>query len=108
VTLTCKSIGCHQPLTSHLDFCDHCRNQERLSGSTSDQFPETYRSVGDMAEIDAYAVFHLFQIQDPSGCLQDAGKKLLHSGSSPTRYRDVREARDILTRWLNLNQETTT
>lgn len=61
-----------------------------------------------MAEIDAYAVFHLFQIQDPSGCLQEAGKKLLHSGNSPTRYRDVREARDILTRWLNLNQETTT
>lgn len=74
----------------------------------AERYPDTYKSVGDMAEIDVFAVHHLFQIQDHSGCLQNASMKLLLSGASKTTYRDIREARDTLTRWLQLNQELNT
>lgn len=73
-----------------------------------DRYPDSYKSVGDMVMIDTYGVHHLFQVQDPSGCLQNASQKLLLSGSSNTAYRDIREARDTLTRWLQLNQELNT
>lgn len=56
-----------------------------------------------MSEIDIYGVHHLFQMPDPSGCLQEASRKLLNSGASKSRFLDVKAARDLLTRWLQLN-----
>jgi hypothetical protein len=105
----CKAIGCVGRPPINQDFCEPCRNKElegfEVRDSLVDRYPSTYKALGDVSEIDHYAVLHLFQIQDPSGCLQDASKKLLMSGSSSTRYRDIREAKDILVRWLQLNQE---
>jgi hypothetical protein len=71
-------------------------------------YPKYYKSVGSLTEIDVYAVHHLFCIQDSSGALQHASKKLLLSGvrtGGKTKYQDIREARDTLNRWLELNPE---
>jgi len=107
---TCKSIGCCNAVVGS-DFCAPCLNKEEATGlgsqlTLADRYPEQYKSLGDATEIDAFGVHHLFQIQDPSGCLQHASRKLL-VGGEPV-YRDVREARDTLTRWLQLNQELVT
>ena len=71
-------------------------------------YPGTYRSVGDVTEVDTFAVHQMFQINDHSGCLQSASTKLLMSSASCHTFRDIREARDTLTRWLQLNQELNT
>ena len=59
-----------------------------------------------MTELDVYAVHVLFGINDPSGAIHHASKKLLLSGArtgGKTIYEDIREARDTLTRWLELH-----
>jgi hypothetical protein len=105
MTPYCKSIGCSHPVETGSDFCGICLNKDgELEHST--KHPNSYKSVGDMTEVDAFGVNHLFQIYDPSGCLQHAISKLLMTGTYRiTAPRDIREARDALTRWLQLNQE---
>lgn len=74
--------------------------------SMSAKYPKYYKSVGDLKEVDVYAVHMLFQVDDPSGALQHASKKLLLSGcrtGGKSAFDDVREARDTLNRWLELN-----
>jgi hypothetical protein len=76
--------------------------------SIADKYPQYYKKVGSMTAIDVYAVHHLFDIQDPSGCIQHASKKLLLSGvrtGGKSAYDDIKEARDTLTRWLEINQQ---
>lgn len=70
------------------------------------KYPQYYKQVGNLVEVDVYAVHHLFDIQDPSGALQHASKKLLLSGvrtGGKCVHDDIREARDTLNRWLELN-----
>lgn len=109
----CKTIGCSGTTSQDQDFCYDCldtMNQitsYESSESLSAKYPKYYKSVGNLTEIDVYAVHHLFQIQDPSGCLQHASKKLLLSGvrtGGKSAYDDIKEARDTLTRWLQLNE----
>ena len=72
-------------------------------------YPKYYKAVGDLKSVDVYAVHKLFNIQDPSGALQHASKKLLLSGvrtGGKSMRKDVEEARDSLNRWLQLNPET--
>lgn len=94
------------------DFCPACVDAVNLgftSGndtSLSKKYPKYFKDVNDVTEIDVYSVHLLFNIQDPSGCIQHASKKLLLSGANDkSMYRNVVEARDILTRWLQLNSE---
>lgn len=110
VTYICKSIGCLNDAEGNKDFCAPCINVE-LEGFTRQpdaDVPDGYVSVGDLTELDAYGVHHLFQIPDSSGCLQQASRQLLMSGTSSHLYRDIREARNLLTRWLELNKELNT
>ncbi len=113
---TCKYIGCTNPTLPGKDFCTDCLNQVYPSvsqnldnaSSLSEKYPQYYKSVGDLTEIDVYAVHYLFDIQDPSGAIQHASKKLLLSGvrtGGKSTYNDIKEARDTLTRWLELNNE---
>lgn len=70
------------------------------------KYPQYYKPVGHLTEIDVYAVHQLFNVQDPSGAIQHASKKLLLSGvrtGGKSAYDDIKEARDTLTRWLQLN-----
>jgi len=71
-----------------------------------DKYPKYYKDVAGLNEIDVYQVHNLFDIQDASGCLQHASKKLLLSGvrtGGKSKLDDIREARDTLTRWLDIN-----
>jgi len=76
-----------------------------------EKYPKYYKSVKGVDEIDVYAVHALFGIDDCSGALQHASKKLLLSGvrtGGKTKHQDIEEARDTLNRWLAINNEDTT
>jgi hypothetical protein len=71
----------------------------------SQKYPKYYKSTQGLTELDVYAVHTLFGISDPSGAIHHASKKLLLSGArtgGKSVYEDIREARDTLTRWLEL------
>jgi len=116
VTSRCKSIGCIYPALNCCDFCEDCEHNRKIDQANeadknltlAQRYPQYYKPVGELTEIDVYAVHHLFNIQDPSGCLQHSSKKLLLSGvrtGGKSQYKDIKEARDTLTRWLQLNPE---
>lgn len=72
-------------------------------------YPKYYKAVPKGWEfLDTYAVNILFPVDDPSGCILHARKKLLvpgvRSGGKSMR-KDITEARDTLNRWLELNPE---
>jgi hypothetical protein len=84
-------------------------NSDPQSESMSAKYPKYYKPVGNLTEIDVYAVHKLFQIQDCSGAIQHASKKLLLSGArtgGKSAFNDIKEARDTLTRWLQLHDDT--
>lgn len=61
----------------------------------------------DWKTIDVYGVHQLFPVDDPSGCIHHASKKLLVPGvrtGGKGMYKDIKEARDTLNRWLELNK----
>ena len=75
--------------------------------SLEDRYPQYYKSVRHLEFVDVYQVHHLFAIEDWSGCIQHASKKLLLSGvrtGGKTKRQDIEEARDTLTRWLEVEQ----
>lgn len=119
---------CGRPIHESKVYCPLCTQQieaaERsvstakktiVEGSTSvpqtlaQKYPKYYKAIPEgMTEIDVYGVHMLFDIQDPSGAIQHASKKLLLSGvrtGNKTKYQDIMEARDTLTRWLALSTE---
>ena len=103
-----KTIGCINLIAAGQDFCEPCSNAD-LEGfgagrSLVDQYPHQYKATGDITELDVFAVHQLFQIQDYSGCIQHASRKLLMAGVEQPFHKDIREARDTLTRWLQLQQ----
>ena len=115
----CKAVNCLLPVQAEADeFCSKCTQEylKRINQngselpkqeSMSEKYPNYYKPVGELTEIDVYAVHALFDIQDPSGAIQHASKKLLLSGvrtGNKSITQDVREARDTLTRWLQLNE----
>lgn len=128
--LRCRSIGCTHNVPDGEDFCAECTDLVRpgagflttlevapaptptpaIAGSSmAARYPQYYKSLHGLVEIDVYAVHQLFAINDPSGAIQHASKKLLLSGvrtGGKSMYADVKEARDSLTRWLELNPET--
>ena len=76
--------------------------------SMSKKYPEYYKDVSELTELDVYMVHYLFNVQDPSGAIQHASKKLLLSGvrtGGKSQFDDIREARDTLNRWLEMNKE---
>ena len=76
--------------------------------SISEVYPKYYKDVSKLTEVDVYAVHQLFNIQDPSGAIQHASKKLLLSGvrtGGKSKRDDIKEARDTLTRWLELDEQ---
>ena len=115
---TCRSVGCSNFATKGADFCTYCHLQLQTVLGTkttsaneptmAQKYPQYYKPVGDLKEIDVYAVHHLFDIQDPSGCIQHASKKLLLSGvrtGGKSALKDIKEARDTLTRYIQLHEQ---
>lgn len=111
--IKCKSIGCANFVGFSKDFCNECAQRDMFNDaeedstiSMSEKYPKYYKAVGEQTEIDVYSVHKMFEINDPSGAIQHASKKLLLSGArtgGKSNYQDVKEARDTLTRWLQLN-----
>jgi hypothetical protein len=95
----------------HLCSEDHESDPVTLTASPESlatTYPKYYKDVAHLDEIDVYTVHHLFQIIDPAGAIQHASKKLLLSGvrtGGKSKFHDIKEARDTLTRWLQLNPE---
>lgn len=113
----CKTMGCTTVITQppYSDFCPDCMKEIfNMTGAPSHQpsmselYPKYYKDFSDVDEADVYLVHHRFNIQDPSGCIHHASKKLLLSGvrtGGKSKYDDVREARDTLNRWLEINKD---
>lgn len=77
------------------------------SDTIADKYPKYYKDVSGVDAIDVYSVHALFGIDDPSGAIQHASKKLLLSGvrtGGKSKADDIREARDTLTRWLEIQE----
>lgn len=81
---------------------------EETSSKLADLYPAYFKDVSGLTEIDVYMTHQLFNIQDPSGCIHHSSKKLLLSGTrtgGKSKYKDIKEARDTLTRWLEINKD---
>lgn len=75
--------------------------------SLRELYPKYFKDVNKLTEVDVYQVHDLFQIQDCSGAIQHASKKLLLSGvrtGGKTKFQDIQEACDTLNRWLQINK----
>ena len=66
--------------------------------------PHYHKDVSRYDTIDVYAVCKIFDVQDTSGCLQHAIKKLLVTGKRghKDRQTDIQNAIDTLNRLLEL------
>lgn len=112
----CKSIGCNTQLPKGgPDFCITCREGFRLPrdpqseesvDAMAEKYPDQFQPVGEAKELDVFAVHHMFRMNDPSGCLHHCSRLLLMSGAQPDPD-DIEQARDALTRWLELNAPST-
>lgn len=74
----------------------------------SRQHRHYFRDVSHLTEVDVYRVCMLFAVNDPSGAIQHAIKKLLLTGArggGKTFWRDLKEARDTLNRRLAMMEE---
>ena len=78
--------------------------------SLAQLYPKYYKPIPKgWDSIDVYGVHQIFCIADPSGALQHASKKILLSGvrtGGKSQFKDIKEARDALNRWLQMNPET--
>lgn len=121
----CETIGCQAFVIEGQFLCEKCSQKlvntpqvpfkefktkvpELSPVSLATKYPKYYKSTQGMTEVDVYAVLKIFDIQDPSGALHHAAKKLLLSGvrtGGKTKQQDITEARDTLNRWLELNKE---
>lgn len=75
----------------------------------SAKYPKYYKRIpAGVSELDVYGVCKMFPVTDDSGCINHARKKLLVPGTrtgGKSFYDDIKEARDTLTRWMELHPE---
>lgn len=73
--------------------------------SMAEKYPKYYKRIPEgVQELDIYAVCQLFDVTDAA--LSHALKKIMLPGTrtgGKSRYDDIKEARDTLNRWLELN-----
>lgn len=119
----CPTPGCLNSALQGPVFCAKCLTQQHAKKDPikdadvparrdsdvplSELYPKYYKAIPKgWDSIDVYGVHHLFAIDDPAGMIQHASKKLLLSGvrtGGKTQRDDIREARDTLNRWLQMN-----
>lgn len=87
---------------------DEFHDRRATDGKMSVKYPKYYKEIPNgVTELDIYMVCNIFQIQDASGALHHAIKKILLPGvrtGGKSRRDDIKEARDTLTRWLDINK----
>ena len=106
--MRCVSVNCFNDAGSGSAFCNQCNDNHtpKVETSLSAKYPQYFKNVSALTEVDVYQVHNLFEIDDASGCIHHASKKLLLSGvrtGGKSKYQDIKEARDTLNRWLELN-----
>ena len=117
---SCKAVGCTAIMPQYYssDLCPDCMKEmfsetdaPSQQPSMSELYPKYYKDFSDVDEADVYLVHDRFKIEDHSGCIHHASKKLLLSGvrtGGKSKYKDVKEARDTLNRWLAINSDDQT
>ncbi|WP_051299358.1 hypothetical protein [Marinobacterium litorale] len=88
------------------DSSDHIADAGEVVGMAA-RYPAYYKDVRHLDSVDVYQVHNLFGIDDPTGCIHHASKKLLLSGArtgGKPKRKDIQEARDTLTRWLEITE----
>ena len=74
----------------------------------SELYPKYFKQLPsgvDPAEIDTYTINKMFPVDDPTGCIIHARKKLLIPGvrsGGKSMLQDITEARDTLNRFIAL------
>jgi len=71
-----------------------------------EKYPAYYKDVSRLDSVDVYRVHRLFDVNDP--VIHHASKKLLMAGGrtgEKFEADDIREARDSLNRWLDMEAE---
>jgi len=71
-----------------------------------EKYPAYFKDVSHLTSVDVYRMHRLFEVNDP--VIHHASKKLLMAGSrtgEKFEIDDIREARDSLTRWLDMEEE---
>ena len=81
--------------------------QGRKDDSQKPKHSHYHKDVSQYDTIDVYAVCKIFDVQDTSGCLQHAIKKLLVTGQRghKDRQTDIQNAIDTLNRLLELEHD---
>lgn len=76
--------------------------------SMADKYPKYYKCTPSGSTVlDTYAVNMMFPVDDPTGCILHARKKLLVPGTrtgGKSMRDDIKEALDTLTRYLELTE----
>lgn len=120
----CMGAGCENKVFAGILRCEECLvTGNRLKDTAplakamvaeqaermSSKYPKYYKPVKEgTTDLDVYGVCQLFPVNDDTGCINHARKKLLVPGTRTggKSFRDdIKEARDTLTRWLELNPE---
>lgn len=86
--------------------------EQRVDGKTIPKLTRKhnhyFKDVSYLTEVDVYRVCQMFGIEDSSGAIQHAVKKLLlpgQRGAGKDRRKDIQEAVDTLTRKLEMMDE---
>lgn len=102
-------IGGSVYVIGRVDFLKEFKPKEqgRKDDSSKPKHSHYHKDVSDYDTIDIYAVCKIFDVQDTSGCLQHAIKKLLVTGKRGHKDRktDIQNAIDTLNRLLALEHE---
>lgn len=95
----CRAIGCPNLAVENEDFCTDCL--EVVKADLDDLEVERI----PVNKLDPFLVNQLFDIQDPSGCIQHASRNLLLSNQDGGQHmlQRIKEARNALNRWLEIN-----
>ena len=130
--MICVRIGCTYQAVTGTPICAVCAYTDQLKGALKEAkmkptdplneharrrsdgeqimsklYPKYYKRIPEgVTEIDTYLVNMLFPVDDASGAILHARKKLLVPGTrtgGKSMWDDIKEARDTLNRWLELN-----
>lgn len=74
------------------------------------KYQKYFKDVSTLDYVDTYELNRLFPVNDDTGCILHARKKLLLPSvrtGGKTLYQEVKEARDTLNRWLEINKSET-
>jgi hypothetical protein len=94
------------PADAAEDWKASAEEDEAFDALEQRQYSKYFRDVSRLDSIDVYEVHRLFTVEDHALC--HASKKILLAGmrtGGKTMEEDIREARDTLTRWLEMERE---